>query len=136
MPRIVGPGPSRLILSVIVVVILFFFTPISNAVLRVVDGSFAPAHYSSLALHDPTDTAAGIFPGQPVRVQLTNHTGRTKTYHWSATEKGSLVSLGEETLGDGKSITFSVPSRGAVTGTLNVALTGTTVFVTVPVVGT
>ena len=136
MRRIVGPGPSRLFLSVIVLVILFCFTPFSNAMLRVVDGSFATAHYSSLALQDPTDAAAGMFTGQPVLVQLTNHTGRTKTYHWSATQRGNLISLGEETLGDGKSVTFSVPSRGAVTGTLSVALTGTSVFVTVPIVGT
>jgi hypothetical protein len=136
MRRIVGPGPSRLPLSVIVLVILFCFTPFSNAMLWVVDGSFATAHYSSLALQHPVDAAAGIFPGQPVRVQLTNHTGRTKTYHWSATQQGNLISLGEETLGNGKSVTFSVPSRGAVTGTLSVALTGTTVFVTVPILGT
>ena len=136
MRRIVGPGPSRLLLPVIVFVILFCFTPFSKAMLRVVDGSFAPAHYSSLALQDPTDAAAGILPGQPVRVQLTNHTGRTKTYYWSATQRGNLISLGEETLGNGKSVTFSVPYRDAVTGTLSVALTGTTVFVTVPIVGT
>jgi len=104
--------------------------------LRVVDGSFATAHYSSLALQDPADSAAGILTGQPVRVQLTNHTGRTKTYYWSATQRGNLISLGEETLGNGKTVTFSVPYRGAVTGTLSVALTGTTVFVTVPIVGT
>jgi hypothetical protein len=136
MRRIVGPGPSRLLLSVIVLVILFCFTPFSNAMLRVVDGSFAPAHYSSLALPDPTNASAGVLAGESVRVQLTNHSGRTKTYHWSATQQGNLISLGEETLGNGESVTFSVPSRGAVTGTLSVALTGTTVFVTVPIVGT
>ena len=136
MRRIVGPGPSRLLLPVIVFVILFCFTPFSKAMLRVVDGSFATAHYSSLALQDPTDSAAGILPGQPVRVQLTNHTGRTKTYYWSATQRGNLISLGEETLGNGNSVTFAVPSRGAVSGTLSVALTGTTVFVTMPIVGT
>jgi hypothetical protein len=136
MRRIVGPGPTRLLLSVTVLAILFCFTPFSNAMLRAVDGSFAPAHYSSLALPHPVDAAAGIFPGQSVRVQLTNHTGRTETYHWSATQQGNLISLGEETLDNGKSVTFSVPSRGAVTGTLRVALTGTRVFVTVPIVGT
>ena len=136
MRRIVGPGPSRLLLSVIVLAILFCFTLFSNAMLRVVDGSFATAHYSSLALQHPVNAAAGIFPGQPVRVQLTNHTGRTKTYHWNATQKKNLIGLGEVTVGNGKSVTFSVPSRAAVTGTLSVALTGTTVFVTVPVVGT
>ena len=135
MRRIVGPGPTRLLLSVTVLAILFCFTPFSNAMLRAVDGSFAPAHYSSLALPDPTNAAAGISAGQPVRVQLTNHTGRTETYHWSATQQGNLISLGEETLDNGKSVTFSVPSRGAITGTLRVALIGTTVFVTVPIVG-
>src|ERR1700722_9059021 len=134
MPRIVGIGPSKIVLSVIVLLILFCFTPISTSLLRTVDGSFAPARYSSLALKDPSGDAAGISSGQPVAVKLTNRTGHTKTYHWRASEKGNLISLGDETLRSGKSVTFSVPSRGAVKGTLNVALAGSTVFVTVPVV--
>jgi hypothetical protein len=119
-----------------VLAILFCFTPFSKAMLRAVDGSFATAHYSSLALQHPKEATAGILAGKPVRVQLTNHAGRTKTYHWSATQQGNLISLGEETLGNGESVTFSVPSQGAVTGTLSVALTGTTIFITVPIVGT
>jgi hypothetical protein len=134
MQRIVGSGPSRIVLSVVVLVILFCFTPFSNALLRAVGGSFAPAHYSSLALEHPADAANGVLAGQPVRVQLTNHTGHTQTYHWSATQKGNLISLGEVTVSNGKNVTFAVPSRGAAAGTLSVALTGTTVFVTVPVV--
>jgi len=136
MPRIVGIGPSRIFLSVIVLIILFCFTPLSRTMLRLVDGSFAPAHYSSLALQDPADAATVVIPGEPVPVQLTNHTGHTETYHWSATQKGNLVSLGEETLRNGENVNFSVPSQGAVAGKLNIALTGTTVFVTVPVIRT
>jgi hypothetical protein len=134
MPRIVGIGPSRIMLSVIVLIILFCFTPLSRTALRAVDGSFASAHYSSLALRNPADAVTGVIPGKPVPVQLTNHTGRTETYHWSATQKGNLISLGEETLSSGENVNFSVPSQGAVAGKLNIALTGTTVFVTVPIV--
>lgn len=134
MPRIFGTFPSRVVLPVVVLAILFCFTPFSKAMLRAVDGSFAPAHYTSLALKDPGAAAAGVLAGVPIRVELTNHTGHVETYHWSATQKGNLVSLGEVTLDNGKNVTFSVPSKGAADGKLNVALTGTTVFVTVPVV--
>jgi hypothetical protein len=135
MPRTVGRGHSRLLLSAVVLILLFAFTPISKALLRGVDGSFAPTRYSSLALNNPSDAASGILSGQRLRVILTNHTGHNETYHWNATQKGALISLGEETLGNGQSTTISVPSRGADTGKLQVALAGTNVFVTVPVLG-
>ncbi len=102
--------------------------------LRAVDGGFAPAHYSSLALEHPANAANGVLAGQPVHVQLTNDSGHTATYHWSATQKGNLISLGEVTVGNGDNVTFAVPTRGAAPGTLRVALTGTTDFVTLPVV--
>jgi hypothetical protein len=119
----------------VVLVLIFGFSPISATLLRAVNGSFAPTRYSSLALRNPSIAAAGLLSGDRVRIILTNHTGHIETYHWSASQKGGLISLGEETLGSGQSTTISVPSRGAVTGKLQVALTGSNVFVTVPVVG-
>jgi hypothetical protein len=133
MPRIIALGLKRLSLIALVVTLALGFTPISHALLRSVHGSFAPAHYSSLALSNPSD-ATGILAGEAVRIQLVNHSGHTESYHWGATEKGSLLSLGAETVDNGQALTFSVPSRGAVTGTLKIALTGTDVYVTLPVV--
>jgi hypothetical protein len=132
MPRNIALGPKRLTLIALVVILALGFTPISHALLRSVNGSFAQAHYSSLSLSNPTD-ATGILAGEAVRIQLVNHSGRTKTYHWGASEKGSLLSLGAETVDNGQALTFSVPSGSAVTGTLKIALTGTDVYVTVPV---
>jgi hypothetical protein len=116
-----------------IVVLVFGFTPISRALLRSVDGSFAPSRYNSLALRTPSDAAVGFLAGEPVAVRLTNHTGHIKTYHWSATQGGALISLGEETLDNGRATTILVPTRGAVTGRLRIALSGTSVFVTVPI---
>ena len=135
MPRIVGFSSKRLLLALIVAVLLFGFTPISRALLRSVDGSFAPTPYSSLALRTPSDAAVGVLAGEPVPVQLTNETGHTKTYHWSATQDGALISLGEEIVQSGRTTTILVPSQGAATGRLQIALNGTEVFVTVPVLG-
>jgi hypothetical protein len=141
MPRIAVPVLSRpvsrrLVISCLVLILLFLFTPISKALLRGVDGSFAPTSFSSLALRNPSAASAGVLSGDSIRVKLTNHSGHVETYHWSATQKGGLISLGEETLVNGRSANISIPSRGAVTGTLKISLTGTKVFVTVPVVGT
>jgi hypothetical protein len=135
MPRIVGPGHSRLLISAVVLVLVFAFTPISTTLLKAVHGSFSPERFSSLALKTPSDAAVGLLSGQRVRVVLTNHTGHRETYHWNATQKGGLISLGEETVGNGSSTTIAVPTRGAATGALKVSLAGTNVFVTVPVLG-
>ena len=129
----VGPGSSRPLLVLLVVVILFGFTPISRVLLSSVDGSFTPTPYSSLALSSPSDAAVGIVTGQAVLVKLTNRTGHTEAYHWRATQDGALISLGEETLENGRTSTISVPSRDALTGKLQIALTGTNIFVTVPI---
>jgi len=135
MPRLDGRGYRRLCLCLVLVVLLFGFAPISRGLLRIVDGSFAPTGYSSLALSTPSDAAVGILAGEALPVQLSNHTGHVETYHWSATQSGALISLGEETLGNGRTTTISVPSRGAVAGRLRVALTGTKVYVSVQIVG-
>jgi len=114
-------------------VLAFAFTPISHVLLRTVDGSFTPSQYSSLALSVPSDGSSGVVTGEQVSVLLTNRTGHAKTYHWSATQKGALISLGEETLDNGRTTTILVPSRGAVTGVLRIGITGTNIFVSVPV---
>jgi hypothetical protein len=132
MPRIVGPG-SRKYLPVVAVIVLFAFTPISRALLVSVDGSFAPKPYSSLALKNPSDVGALVFSGQRVSVRLTNHTGSTKTYFWRATQKGVFISLGEQRLQNGRGATIDVPTSGASSGSLRITLTGTDVFVTIPI---
>jgi hypothetical protein len=126
-------GRSFLVLAVGGV--LFGFTPISRELLKTVDGSFAPTPYSSLALSTPADAATGIPEGLPVPIQLTNDTGRTQKYHWTAQENGVLISQGEQTLGNGQAIGLSVSSHGAVSGTLRIVLQDTQVFITVPITG-
>jgi hypothetical protein len=121
------------LIAVGVIALVFGFTPISHALLRSVDGSFAPSRYSSLALQTPSDAVAGYLAGSPVAVELTNHTGSVKTYRWIATQNGALVSVGEKTVASGRVTTINVPTPGAVTGKLRIALSGTNIFVTVPV---
>jgi hypothetical protein len=133
MSRIAGPGSSRILLPLVIVVLVLAFTPISRVLLWTVDGSFAPSPYSSLALSSPSDGSSGVVTGERVSVQLTNRTGHAKTYHWSATQKGALISLGEETLGNGRTTRILVPSRGAVTGVLRIGITGTNIFISVPI---
>jgi hypothetical protein len=84
-------------------------------------------------LGTPSVADEGFASGQPITVELANHTGRTTTYRWNATESGALISLGEVTLRGGQTTAILVPSRGAVAGTLRIALTGTSIFVTVPI---
>lgn len=132
MPGKVGRGPRRLLVPLVIVVLLFCFTPISKVLLRSANGSFAPTPFSSLALKDASRVTTGFVVGTSIPLRLTNKTGHITTYHWIARENGALISLGEETLGNGKIATFSVPSRGTVAGVLNISLSDTNVFVTVP----
>lgn len=134
MARIAGPGSSRLLLPVIVAVLLFAFSPVSRVLLTSVDGSFAPASYSSLALGVPSDADTGILAGGPVPVRLTNQTGKSKLYSWKATENGALISLGIKALKSGHSTTIEVPTTGTSSGKLLIAITGTDIFITVPIV--
>jgi hypothetical protein len=132
MPRNAGPGWSRLLLVLLGLVLLFGFTPISKALLDSVHGSFTPTPYSSLALRTPSAAQSGFVVGEPVDVRLTNRTGRLETYHWNATQKSGLISLGEETLSNGGSANITIPTQGAVAGTLRIGLSGTAIFLTVP----
>jgi hypothetical protein len=133
MPTFVGRGRNWLPIFLVIFIVLFGFTPISGDLLRAVNGGFTPTSYTSLALSTPSEASTGIVAGELVRVRITNHTGSSKTYHWNASEKGALVSLGEETLSSDHSTTLVVPSQGAVKGVLRIGLAGTSVFVTVPV---
>ena len=133
MPRIVGSGSRGFMLSLLVVVLMFGFTPIERVLLWSVHGSFAQSPYSSLAFASTSDATAGYSVGQSVPVKLTNRTGHSETYHWSATEGNSLISLGERTLVNGQTALVPVPSRGAVPGTMRIALTGNDIFLTVPI---
>jgi len=128
-----GVWIGRFFLVLVVVVLIFGFSPISRQLLKTVNGSFAPTPYSSLALSTPGDAATGVPAGLAVAIQLSNDTGHTNTYHWTAQENGALISRGEQTLGNGKSINLSVPTLGAVAGTLRIVLQDTHVFITVPI---
>jgi hypothetical protein len=131
MPRIVVAGSSRLRLSIIAVVVLFAFTPISRALLSSVDGSFAPSPFTSLALRAPSSPASDFEVGDLIGVRLTNRTGTTKTYQWSATQHGVVISLGEKTVPNGHGANVDVPTSFGRAGSLRIALNGTNVFVTV-----
>jgi hypothetical protein len=118
-------------LSIAAAIVLFAFTPISRALLLSVDGSFAPTPFSSLALRSPSEPATGFQVGDLVPVRLANHTGSTKTYHWSALEHGVIVSLGEKTLLNGRGTNINVPTAFGRPGILRITLTGTDVYITV-----
>jgi hypothetical protein len=134
MPGKGGSWASRILLVAVVGTLLIAFSPISRFLLARVDGSFAPTPYSSLGLVIPSRAVSGVHKGSPVQVQLTNHTGRSKTYHWAARENGALLGHGNQSVANGKSVRLSIPTRGAASGELRIALVGTKVFVTVPLV--
>jgi hypothetical protein len=131
--RRVSFRPKWLSLTLIVLVLVFGFSPISRLLLSTVSGSFSPTPYTSLALKASSHATRGIVAGQPVPVRLVDRTGRPKTYHWSATQNGRLVSLGDEALDSGQAVTILIPTRGATKGALRISLAGTQVFVTVPI---
>jgi hypothetical protein len=134
MPRIVGPGSRTIRLSIIAVVVLFAFTPISRALLASADGSFAPTPYSSLALRTTAGRQQGFPVGDLVPVRLTNRTGSTRTYHWEAVQRGVVVSLGELTVRNGGEANINVSTTYASIGKLTIAIAGSDVFVTASIV--
>jgi hypothetical protein len=131
MPRIVGSGSSKFRLSVIALVVLFAFTPISKAFLDSVDGSFSPTPFTSLALRTPANPGSSFEVGDLIPVRLTNRTGTTKTYQWSATQHGVVISLGQKTVRNGDEANVNVPTTLGKAGTLRITLTGTNIYVTV-----
>jgi hypothetical protein len=130
MPRIAGSGSSKFRLSIVALIVLFFFTPISRALLSAADGSFAPAPFSSMALRTPADPANAFEVGDLVPIRLTNRTGSTKTYHWRATQLGVVISLGEKTIPNGSGANINVPTSFGKSGNLRISLSGTGVYVT------
>lgn len=128
MPRIVGRGSSRLRLAIIGLIVLFAFTPISRALLDAADGSFSPTPFTSLALRSST---SAVQVGDLVPVLLTNHTGMSRSYHWSATQQGVAISIGNVTLANGHGANINVPTNFGRAGKLRIGINGTQVFVTV-----
>ena len=133
MPGKDGRGKRRFVVFVVVVALMFGFSPISHGLLRYVNGSFAPSRYSSLSLSNPSSVVVGVLARGPVPVLLTNHTGQIKKYHWFVTQKDALLSQGEKTLGNGQTTTILISLQRAKAGRLRIALQGTHIFVTVPV---
>jgi hypothetical protein len=133
MPKINGKVARRLFLSLALAIVLLAFSPISHALLRSVNGSFDPTPYTSLALRTPSDAVTGIRRGVPVQVELTNHSGHTKTYRWLATQAGALISTGSDTLSAGRAKTISIPTKFASKGKLRVGLDDVNIYVTVPI---
>jgi hypothetical protein len=126
---------GMLLLTILVVLLLIGFTPISKRLLHRVDGSFVPTPYSSLALSTPSVIASGIEAGSDIPIRLSNHTGRTTTYSWTAAQHDVVISRGTQKLANGKSTTLYVTSLGADKGKLTIALMNTKIFLTVPISG-
>ena len=124
---------SAFVAWLIVITLLFGFSPISRFLLQVVHGSFSPAPYTALSLVNQESDFNGVKAGRPVAVRLSNRTGVTKNYSWSATEKNVVISRGTKFLKTGKSATILIPTRGAKSGTLRIGLDRTDIFVTVSI---
>jgi hypothetical protein len=120
------------LLSLIVIGLAAGFTPISNRLLHEVNGSFAPTPYSSLALAHSSEVAKGLLAGDTIEAVLSNHTGRTTKYSWTATEDHRLVSKGNRTLRNGETIAFGIGTKGSTGGEMRIALRHSTIFVTIP----
>jgi hypothetical protein len=124
------------LLTAVVIALVIGFIPISKRLLHLVNGSFAPTPYSSLALVNPSVVAPGVTVGSSIRVDLTNHTGHTVSYIWVARQKSKQISTGSRTLTNGKSATLYVQTWRAKTGKLTIGIDNSHVFLTVPLIGT
>lgn len=133
MPRIDGKAARTLLLLLAGAVVLFGFTPISDALLGLVNGSFAPTPFTSLALQNPSTATIGVKPGVTLPVELTNRTGKARSYEWQAVQGDSVVSHGRTTLANGRTTTIFVSTSHAMLGKLRVSVLGTAIFVTVPI---
>ena len=135
MPRISSHGKSGgRIVVLILVVLTFAFTPVSDLLLRLVNGSFSPAPYSSLSLTELKQAEVGVARGKPISLLIENHTGRVNTYQWDVTQNGALIHHGVRTLRDGQSSPLLVTTTGARVGKLRIDLHGTDIFVTVNII--
>ena len=126
-----GTSRSALVASTIVLVLLGGFSPISRFLLREVHGSFDPTPYTSLALAKPEAVSNGVVAGRPVEVRLSNRTGASKIYSWTAVERNVVISHGRKYVGVGRSATLLIPTRHARAGKLRIGIDYTDVFVTV-----
>jgi hypothetical protein len=123
------------LLAAVVVALVVGFSPISKRLLHLLNGSFAPAPYSSLALVNPSVVAPGVTIGSSIRVNLTNHTGHTVSYIWVATQKSKPISTGSRRLSNGASATLYVQTWRAKTGKLTITIKDSEVFLTVLLIG-
>ncbi len=133
MPRVEYRLGKRLYLALATAIVLLGFTPISHVLLGLVNGSFAPTSYTSLALRTPSEATTGIKPGVAVQVELTNRSGGVRSYRWQATQSGALIGTGLEKLANGQADTIKVPTKYATSGRLRVGIVGTDIFVSVPI---
>jgi hypothetical protein len=124
---------DRILLTVVIVILLIGFTPISTRLLHYVNGSFAPSPYSSLAFSNPYVESTGVATGFTIAIKLANHMGRATTYHWTATQGNKMISRGGQTLNNDTSAVLYVSTKGAAAGRLRIALTNTKIFITVPI---
>lgn len=133
MPEVGDYGTKRRAyrLVLIVIVLLFGFTPVAQTLLDYVHGSFAPSPYSSLSLANASEINSGVIAGEPALVVLTNHSQRTNRYVWRATQEGRLISQGAEVLRDGQAKVLRIASRGASPGRLRISLSKGDIFVTI-----
>jgi hypothetical protein len=124
---------GKTLVILLVVALMAGFSPIAGRLLRLVNGSFRPTHYSALALSRPSGIESEVVDSA-VQVRLTNHTGITTDYHWTATQNGTLISQGSQNLANGSSRTISVSTAGATVGALKISLVHTRIFLTLPLV--
>jgi len=127
---------GRIFVALVIVAVMFGFSPIATRLLHLVGGSFKPTHYSSLGFVSPSAVAAGVDVGTEIRVKLTNHSGSATTYKLLATENGTLISQGSRAVANGLSETLYVSTQGATHGTLKIALEHTKIFITVRLLST
>ena len=128
-----GRAKATSVLLIVMTAIVFGFSPISRGLLRMVNGSFAPSPYSSLSLATFEARNIGVSAGHPVAVLLSNHTGHMRTYYWTATQDGALISKGERRLGNDQARRLIISSQGTKVGRLRIGLDGTSIFITVTI---
>ena len=122
------------LLFLVVIGLLIGFTPISNRLLREVNGSFSLSPYSSLSLIHPANVSRGTSVGTPIADSLSNHTGRTTTFVRTATENHTVIGDGSRKLRNGQTLAINVRTRGARAGEMRIAINHSKIYTTVPLV--
>jgi hypothetical protein len=123
------------VLSPVVIGLGVGIAPNSDRAVREVSGSYAPITCLSLAPEQASEVTSGLSVRDTVAAEASDHTGRTTTYFWTATQHGRVISSGNRTLRSGKTIIFGVGTGRAKHGEMRIALNHTKVFVMVPLNG-